>query len=151
MKAVVQSLRSLVARGLDSARLRISDAHEDLKAAIAQVLSYPWQRCVAHFARDMKGHVPKSQQKLVAAVSQIFAAPDAAEARRRLGAVVATLERSAPKVARLLSAAEEELLAFTAFPREYRTKLCSTNRLERLSKEIGDAPTSSASTRTTPA
>jgi transposase-like protein len=131
-------LRSLVARGLDGVRLAISDAHEGLKAAIAQVLSCPWQRCTVHFARDMKGHVPRSQQQMVgAAIAQIFAAPDDAEARRRLRALVATLERSAPKVALLLEAAEDDLLAHMAFPPEHWSKLRSTNPLERLNKEIG--------------
>ena len=131
-------LRSLVARGLDGVRLAISDAHEGLKAAIAQVLSCPWQRCTVHFARDMKGHVPRSQQQMVgAAIAQIFAAPDDTEARRRLRALVATLERSAPKVALLLEAAEDDLLAHMAFPPEHWSKLRSTNPLERLNKEIG--------------
>lgn len=90
----------------------------------------------AHFARDMKGHAAKSDQQMVgAAISQIFAAPDAAEARR-LHAVVATLEHSAAKVALLLEAAEDDLLAHMAFPAEHWTKLRSTNPLERLNKEI---------------
>ena len=50
--------------------------------------------------------------------------------------MVAGLETAAPKVALLLEAAEEELLAFMAFPREHWTKLRSTNPLERLNKEI---------------
>jgi putative transposase len=131
-------LRSLVARGLSGVRLCISDAHEGLKSAIAQVLGCPWQRCTVHFARDMKGHVPKSQQQMVgAAISQLFSAPDGGEARRRLGALVATLERSAPKVASLLEAAEDDLLAHMAFPAEHWSKLRSTNPLERLNREIG--------------
>jgi transposase-like protein len=86
----------------------------------------------------MKGHVPRSQQQMVgAAIAQIFAAPDDAEARRRLRALVATLERSAPKVALLLEAAEDDLLAHMAFPPEHWSKLRSTNPLERLNKEIG--------------
>jgi len=40
-------------------------------------------------------------------------------------------------VARLLAAAEEELLAFMAFPAEHWSKLRSTNPLERLNREIG--------------
>jgi transposase-like protein len=43
-------LRSLRARGLDGVRLCISDAHAGLKAAIAQVLGCPWQRCTVHWA-----------------------------------------------------------------------------------------------------
>jgi putative transposase len=131
-------LRSLVARGLAGVKLCISDAHEGLKAAIAQVMACPWQRCTVHFARDMRGHVGKAQQQMVgAAISQIFAATDGSEARRRLGGVVATLERQAPKVAALLEAAEDDLLAHMAFPAEHWSKLRSTNPLERLNKEIG--------------
>ena len=130
-------LRGLVARGLDDVRLAVSDAHEGLKQAIAQVLCCPWQRCTVHFLRDMQGHVHRSQQQMVAAaIRQVFAADDAAEARSRLAGVVSSLEGAAAKVALLLEAAEEELLAFMAFPAEHWTKLRSTNPLERLNKEI---------------
>jgi transposase-like protein len=130
-------LRSLRARGLAGVQLAVSDAHEGLKAAIAKVLGCPWQRCTVHFARDMKGHVGRAQQQMVgAAIAQIFAAPEAAEARLRLAGVVATLERSVPKVARLLEAAEDDLLAHMAFAPEHWSKLRSTNPLERLNKEI---------------
>jgi putative transposase len=47
-------LRSLVRRGLSGVQLVISDAHEGLKAAIAQVLSCAWQRCTVHFLRDAR-------------------------------------------------------------------------------------------------
>lgn len=43
----------------------------------------------------------------------------------------------APKVCRLLEEAEDDLIAFYAFPREHWTKLRSTNPLERVNKEIG--------------
>jgi transposase-like protein len=130
-------LRALVARGLSGVLLCVSDAHEGLKKAIAQVLGCPWQRCTVHFLRDMQGHVHRSQQQMVAAaIRQVFAADELAEARARLAGVVASLEAAAPKVALLLEAAEEELLAFMAFPSEHWTKLRSTNPLERLNKEI---------------
>jgi putative transposase len=130
-------LRSLLARGLHGVRLCISDAHEGLRRAVAQVLGCPWQRCTVHFLRDMQGHVHRSQQQMVAAaIRQVFAADELGEARSRLAGVVATLEAAAPKVALLLEAAEEELLAFMSFPREHWTKLRSTNPLERLNKEI---------------
>ena len=60
-------LRSLRARGLTGVRLVVSDAHAGLKAAIAQVLGAPWQRCTVHFLRDMLGHVSKAQQPYCAA------------------------------------------------------------------------------------
>jgi putative transposase len=126
-----------VARGLDGVRLAISDAHEGLKKAIAQVLGCPWQRCTVHFARDMQGHVQRAQQQMVAAaIRQVFAAEELAEARSRLASVVASIEAAAPKVARLLAEAEDELLAFMSFPAEHWSKLRSTNPLERLNNEI---------------
>jgi hypothetical protein len=62
-----------------------------------------------NFGRDMKGHVPRSQlQTVVGTTSQIFSRPDGAEARRRLGVVVVTLERSAPKGAVRLEAVPDD-------------------------------------------
>jgi transposase-like protein len=86
----------------------------------------------------MLGHCGKAQQPLVTtAIRQIFAAEDAAEARERLAGVAAALEQTAPKVARLLAEAEDELRAFMAFPKEHWSKLRSTNPLERVNREIG--------------
>jgi transposase-like protein len=131
-------LRSLTARGLHGVRLCVSDAHEGLRQAIAKVLGCPWQRCTVHFLRDMLGHVQKAQQPLVAtALRQIFAAQSDEEARGLLGEVAARLERPAPKVACLLLAAEDDLLAFLHVPRDHWTKLRSTNPLERVNREIG--------------
>jgi len=42
-----------------------------------------------------------------------------------------------PKVSELLEAAEEDLLAFYAFPAAHWSKLRSTNPLERVNREIG--------------
>jgi putative transposase len=131
-------LRGLRARGLDGVRLCVSDAHAGLKQAIAQVLGCPWQRCTVHFLRDMLGHVSRAQQPLVSgAIRGIFTAATAAEARQRLGQVVDQLRVHAPKVAALLEDAEADLLAFYAFPAEHWSKLCSTNPLERVNREVG--------------
>jgi putative transposase len=131
-------LRGLRARGLTGVRLCISDAHEGLKQAIAKVLGCPWQRCTVHFLRDMLGHVAKVQQPMIAAaIRGIFQATSLAEARERLIEVVDQLQTAAPKVARLLEAAEAELLAFYELPSEHWPKLRSTNPLERVNREVG--------------
>jgi transposase-like protein len=130
-------LQSLVVRGLDGVLVCVSDAHQGLRSAIGKVLGVPWQRCTVHFLRDMLGHVQKQQQQMVgAAIRQVFAAPSREEARAILEDVVARLERVAPKVAGLLEEAEPDLLAFLDFPQEHRTKLRSTNPLERVNREI---------------
>jgi putative transposase len=131
-------LRGLRARGLQGVRLCVSDAHDGLRQAIAKVLGCPWQRCSVHFLRDMLGHVNKAQQPMIAAaIRGIFQAANLAEARQRLVEVVDRLQPVAPKVARLLEAAESELLAFYQLPREHWSKLRSTNPLERVNREIG--------------
>jgi putative transposase len=131
-------LRSLVARGLVGVQLAISDAHPGLKAAIARVLGSPWQRCTVHFLRDLRGHCRKDQHDALGAlIRQLFTASDGAEARRRLADAIGQLEPRLPKVARLLDEAEEDVLAFYAFPSEHWPKLRSTNPLERFNREIG--------------
>jgi transposase-like protein len=131
-------LRSLVARGLVGVQLAISDAHPGLKAAIARVLGTPWQRCTVHFLRDLRGHVRKDQHDALGAVIRsIFTAESGDDARRRLADAVEQLEAKLPKIARLLEEAQEDVLAFFAFPAEHWTKLRSTNPLERFNREIG--------------
>jgi putative transposase len=131
-------LRSLRARGLTGVRLCVSDCHEGLRAAIAQVLGCPWQRCSVHFLRNMLGHCAKSQQPMIsAAIRGIFTASSGQEAGERLAEVVERLQPIAPKVAELVLDAESDLLGFYAFPREHWSKLRSTNPLERVNREIG--------------
>src|SRR5512143_2603610 len=78
----VEFLRGLVRRGLQGVQLVISDAHEGLKAAIAQVLNATWQRCRVHLMRNLLVCVPKAQQGMVAAaVRQVFIQSDQAAAR----------------------------------------------------------------------
>jgi len=131
-------LRSLVARGLVGVQLAISDAHPGLKAALAQVLGVPWQRCTVHFLRDCLGHARNDQHGLLAAlIRPVFQAEAGEQARERLGEAIGQLERPLPKVAALLEQAEEDVLAFYGFPAEHWRKLRSTNPLERFNREIG--------------
>src|SRR5512142_956856 len=110
-------LRSLVARGLVGVQLAISDAHPGLKGALAQVLDTAWQRCTVHFLRDCFGHARKDQHGLLGAlIRPIFAADSLAQARDRLSEAVAHLDGRLSKIASMLEDAEEEILAFYAFP-----------------------------------
>jgi transposase-like protein len=131
-------LRSLIERGLSAVELVVSDAHAGLKNAIAQVLGCPWQRCTVHFLRESLGHVRKDQQGMVAALLRPIFNADAGETGRELvGDALERLRKPLPKVAALLEEAEEDLLAFYAFPADHRLKLRSTNPLERVNREIG--------------
>src|SRR5512132_117515 len=131
-------LRGLVKRGLTGVQLVVSDAHEGLKKAIGQVLGCPWQRCSVHFLRETLGHVRKDQQGMVAALLRpIFNADDRDAARKLVSDALERLRKPLPKVAALLEDAEEDLLAFYAFPAMHWPKLRSTNPLERVNREVG--------------
>jgi putative transposase len=134
----LEFLRSLVARGLKGVRLVISDSHVGLKQAIQSVLQgATWQRCRVHFMRNVLAHVPKSAQQMVAAsIRTIFIQQDQASARAQFGHVAAGLEKRFPRAAKTLVDAEEDILAFMAFPSEHWRQIYSTNPLERLNKEI---------------
>lgn len=134
----LQFLRSLVARGLKGAKLVISDSHRGLKQAIQRVLQgATWQRCRVHFVRNVLAYVPKGAQQMVAAsVRTIFIQPDQQSARRQLGQVAQGLEKRFPRAVKVLLEAEEDILAYMAFPPEHWRQIYSTNPLERLNKEI---------------
>jgi putative transposase len=131
-------LRSLKARGLAGTQLVISDAHTGLKAAIAAVLlGSAWQRCRVHFMRNVLARVPKGNAEMVAAaIRTVFAQPDAEHVHSQLDVIADMLGRQFPAVEAMLREAEEDLLAFTAFPTAHWKKIWSTNPLERLNKEI---------------
>ena len=130
-------LRSLTRRGLRGVKLVISDAHEGLKAAAARVLCATWQRCRVHFMRNVMAHAGKSGRRVVSAfIATAFAqeTPEAAQAQWRT--VADHLRPKVPKLAALLDEAEPDVLAYLTFPKEHRTKLHSTNPIERLNGEI---------------
>ena len=131
-------LRGLVARGLSGVKLVISDAHSGLKAAIAEELpGSSWQRCRAHFMRNLLSKVPKVSQEVVATlVRSIFAQPDAQEVWAQHARVVEHLSERLPDAAELLSDAAEDILAFTSFPKRGWRQIWSNNPQERLNREI---------------
>ena len=130
-------LRKLEKRGLKGVKLVISDAHEGLKAAIAQVFKASWQRCRVHFMRNALAHVPKAQHQMVAAaIRSVFAQNTQAEGSKTWRHVADQLRARLPKLAALMDEAEADVIAFMAFPRAHWPKLHSTNPIERLNKEV---------------
>jgi len=131
-------LRSLRARGLKGVELVISDAHHGLKDAIASVLrGASWQRCRTHFIRNLLTRVPKAAHGIVATyVRTIFAQPDAESVQAQHARTVEHLRGRFTKAAEMLAEAAEELLAFTAFPKEHWRQIWSNNPQERLNREI---------------
>jgi len=130
-------LRSLARRGLRGVKLVISDAHEGLKAAIAKVLHATWQRCRVHAMRNLLVHAGRQGRSVVAAfVGTAFAQDDAASARAQWRQVADQLRPKTARLAAMMDDMEEDVLAYMGFPKEHRTKISSTNPIERLNGEI---------------
>jgi putative transposase len=130
-------LRKLARRGLRGVKLVVSDAHEGIKAAVSKVLQATWQRCRVHFMRNALAHAGKSGRRVVSAfIATAFAQDDAEAASQQWRKVADQLRPKLPKLAALMDEAEHDVLAYMTFPSAHRTKLHSTNPIERLNGEI---------------
>lgn len=114
----------------------ISHAHEGRKAAIRRVLNATWQRCRVHFIRNLLAHAGRNGRKLTAAfVDTVFAQEKKLDAHVQWGKVIERMRPSLPKLATYMEEAENDVLAYM-FPQQHRTKLHSTNPIERPNGEI---------------
>lgn len=139
-KAFLADLRARgVTSGEDGVQLVVSDAHEGLKAAIAEVFQgAAWQRCVTHLMRNVVGHIHKKEGQRIAreAMKAVFAQKSPLVARacyQRATEEVMKVSRTAGEA---LLGAEEEALAYLAFPVSHRTKIRTNNVQERANREI---------------
>ncbi|OBH17927.1 IS256 family transposase [Mycolicibacter terrae] len=128
----------LVARGLAGVRLVTSDAHAGLREAIAANLpGASWQRCRTHYAANLMSICPKSMWPAVKAMlHSVYDQPDAPAVAAQFDRLIDYVTDKLPAVADHLSAAREDILAFTAFPKDVWTQIWSNNPAERLNKEI---------------
>ena len=132
-------LDSLIRRGLKGVKLIVSDDHAGLKAARRATLpSVPWQRCQFHLQQNAQSYVTKLDLRKPVAqrIRAIFNAPDQSEAERLLHQALDAWRTESPKLAQW---AEDNLLeGFTVFnfPIGQRTRLRTTNGLERINREI---------------
>lgn len=125
-------LRKLARRGLRGVKLVVSDAHEGIKAAVSKVLNATWQRCRVHFMRNALAHAGKSGPRVVSAfIATAFAQDDAEAAKAQWRRVADQLRPKLPKLAAFLDEAETDVLAYMTFPPQHRTKLHSTDEMDK--------------------
>lgn len=130
-------LRKLARRGLRGVKLVVSDVHEGIKSTVAKVLNATWQRCRVHFMRNALAHAGRSGRRVVSAfIATAFAQDDAEAATTQWRKVADQLRPKLPKLAGFLDEAETDVLAYMTFSPQHRTKLHSTNPIERLNGEI---------------
>ena len=87
--------------------------------------------------RNALAHAGRSGRRVVSAfIATAFAQDDADAARQQWRRVADQLRPKVPKLAALMDDSEADVLAYMTFPPQHRTKLHSTNPLERLNGEI---------------
>jgi transposase-like protein len=134
-----QLLSDLIRRGLRGVKLIVSDDHAGLKAARRATLpSVPWQRCQFHLQQNAHAYVPRLdfRKEVAQRIRSIFNAPDKAEAQRLLNQAVERWQKEAPKLAEWAEANLPEGFAVFDFPQSHRTRLRTTNGLERINREL---------------
>ena len=87
--------------------------------------------------RNALAHAGKSGRRVVSAfIGTAFAQETAEAASTQWRAVADQIRPKVPKLATIMDEAEHDVLAYMSFPKEHRTKLHSTNPIERLNGEI---------------
>lgn len=132
-------LSSLQERGLHGVNYIVSDNHKGLRAALTtRFTGVPWQRCQFHLQQNAMAHVPKinMREEVAQDIRSIFNSPDLQHAQTRLKEVVQKYQSSASKLASWLETNIPEALTVFSRPESERKKLCTTNSLERLNREI---------------
>lgn len=87
--------------------------------------------------RNALAHAGKQGRRVVSAfIATAFAQDDAKAARAQWRQVADHISPKVGKLAELMDEAEDDVLADMSFPAAHRTKLHSTNPIERLNGEI---------------
>lgn len=131
-------VRRLKERGLNGVEFVVSDDHDGLKKAVAELLpEAAWQRCYVYFLRNALDYLPrKADDDCLQELRWLYDRRDLKEAQADLAAWLKRWERRYPK---LTDWAEENIgqtLTFYRLPRQHHKHMKSTNLLERLNEEI---------------
>jgi putative transposase len=133
-----QDLRS---RGAVQIDLIVTDGHDGLLAAVAELFSAtPRQRCLVHKQRNVLNAIPKRERGDVQAeLVGIWEQPTKLEAVTQLAAFKAKYAHRYPEAVRSLAEDEEHLLTFYAFPQSMHRHIQTTNAIESLAEQCAAA------------
>lgn len=131
-------LISLQQRGLKEVSMFTTDAHEGLVAALHEVYpSVPWQRCQAHFTRNIVEGAPKRlREGLRSELTEMFNCETIEDARLRRNEIIADYMQEAPKAMETLDTGFDDAMTVMVLPKNMRRCTRTSNYLERLNKEI---------------
>lgn len=132
-------LRGLRKRGVAGVRCVVSDDHEGLVQAVAEVFQgAAWQRCIVHLERNVAGWFSKKEDRAVAtaAMKAAFAERDPQLVRAAFREAARRIAEIKPRAGELLEDAEADALAYLDFPCEHHLRLRTNNVQERANEEI---------------
>jgi putative transposase len=133
-------LEDLVRRGLTGVVYAVSDEHQGLVGALRRFFpDAAHQRCQVHYLRNAVSKVssPRQQERLVAALKDIWSAPSRHDAEGRLARMIATVQKPIPSLAEWLEATAYATLTVFELPTsELRRRLRSTNSIEHDHSEM---------------
>lgn len=129
---------SLVKRGLTGTEYVVSDDHPGLVDAITKYFAGAlWQRCQAHFMRNILDKVAKAHRaELKAEMRAIFDSPNRERAAALTRSAILRYEQNYPVVADILEESADDILANFSLPSGHRKRMRTTNLLERYNQEI---------------
>lgn len=129
---------NLKSRGLRGVDIVISDAHAGLVEAIKESFSgSSWQRCQAHFTRNIIDKCPKKYSTgLASELRDMFNAATIEEARRLKESIYDEYQDVANEAMTVLDEGFEDSITIMALPSKYRIALRTSNIIERENREI---------------
>jgi transposase-like protein len=130
--------KDLKSRGLEGVHMVISDAHKSILRAITK--TYPeaaWQRCQVHFIRNILEETPtRFKEGLKTELRRMFNAPTIDESRSIRDEIINDYTSVASKAVEILDNGFEDSMTVMQLPEGLRTKLRSSNWIERLNREF---------------
>jgi len=134
----VSVLQDLRARGATQIDLIVTDGHDGVLAAVAQLFSAtPRQRCLVHKQRNVLNAIPRRERTEVQAeLVAIWQQPTKQEALVHLAAFKAKYSKRYPEAVRSLAEEEEHTLTFYAFPAAMHRHIQTTNAIESLFSNV---------------
>jgi len=131
-------LHDLRSRGAMHIDLLVTDGHEGLLAALAELFpATPRQRCLVHKQRNVLNAIPRRERgEVQAELVGIWDQPTEQEALTHLAAFKAKYARRYPEAVRSLTEDEEHLLTFYAFPQSMHRHIQTTNAIESLFSNV---------------
>lgn len=129
---------NLKSRGLRGVDIVISDAHAGLIDAIRECFpGSSWQRCQAHFTRNIIDKCPKKYASgLASELRSLFNTSTIEEARRLRDNLINEYADIASDSMDILDEGFEDSMTIMALPSKYRVPLRTSNIIERENREL---------------